>query len=91
MREAALQLQAILALAELVEGQERFREAVAAGSGRGRILEQIRLAGAGGVAGSPAVFIGGASYFGEHDVDELASALDERVGSSAWRPLTPSP
>jgi protein-disulfide isomerase len=76
---------AVLALAELVEDRERFRAAVDGGSGRQRILKHIRLAAASGVAGAPAVFVGAASYFGEYDADDLASALDD----AAARPSEP--
>jgi protein-disulfide isomerase len=80
--------QEILALAELVEHPERFRAAVDDGSGRGRILEQIRFAGASGVAGVPAIFIGAARYYGEDDVNELASALDTPA-ARPWEPRIP--
>jgi protein-disulfide isomerase len=79
---------AVLALGELVEDPQRFRAAVDAGSGRERILEHIRLAGASGVAGAPAVFIGAAGYFGEFDADELASALDDPA-ARRWEPRIP--
>jgi hypothetical protein len=76
---------AVLALAELVEDPERFRAAVVAGSGRERILEHIRLAGASGIAAVPAVLIGAASYVGEFHADELAAALDDPAVRS-WEP-----
>jgi hypothetical protein len=81
---------AVLALADLVADPECFRAAVDAGSGRERILEQIRLAGASGVAVVPAVFIGAASYFGEFDVGELASALDDPA-ARRWEARIPGP
>jgi hypothetical protein len=79
---------AILALAELVEDPERFRAAVDDRSGRERILDHIRLAGASGVAAAPAVFIGAASFYGEFDADELASALDDPA-ARRWEPRIP--
>jgi hypothetical protein len=39
-------------------------------------LEHIRLAGASGATGVPAVFIGAGRYYGEPVLHELASALD---------------
>jgi hypothetical protein len=79
---------AVLALAELVEAPERFLAAVDEEIGRERILEHIRLAGSSGVAGVPAVFIGAARYYGEHDAHELASALDNPA-ARPWEPRIP--
>jgi hypothetical protein len=79
---------AVLALGELVEDPERFRAAVDQQLGRDRILEHIRLAGASGVAGVPAVFIGAARYYGELDARELESALDNPA-ARAWEPRIP--
>jgi protein-disulfide isomerase len=66
----------VLALGGLVDDPERFRTAVDGQLGRARILEHIRLAGASGATGVPAVFIGASRYYGEPDLHELASALD---------------
>lgn len=79
---------AVLALASLVQDPDRFRAAVENGTGRARILENIRLAGASGVAGVPAVFIGAAHYFGELDAQELAAALDNPA-ARRWEPRIP--
>jgi protein-disulfide isomerase len=79
---------AVLALGELVEDPEAFRAAIDAGSGRERILADIRLAGASGVAGVPTVFIGAARYYGEPDAHELASAL-ENPAARPWEPRIP--
>ncbi len=72
----------VLAAAELVADPERFRADVAAGTGKARVLADIRLAQASGVHGVPATFIGGVTYEGEADSDQLAAALD----SPAARP-----
>lgn len=72
----------VRAAAELVPDPEQFRADVAGGSGKPRILADIRLAQASGVHGVPATFIGGAPYEREPDVTELAAALD----SPAARP-----
>jgi protein-disulfide isomerase len=80
---------AVFALGELVEDREAFRAAIDAGLGRERILADIRLAGASGVAGVPTVFIGAARYYGEPDPDELASAL-ESPAARPWEPRIPS-
>ena len=76
---------AVLALAELVHDPDQFRAAVENGSGRDRILEHIRLAGASGVAAVPTVFIGAARYFGEPDAHELATALNNPA-ARRWEP-----
>ena len=75
-------------MGDLVEDPDRFRAAVENGVGRARILKNIRLAGASGVAGVPAVFIGAARYFGELDAQELASALDNPA-ARRWEPRIP--
>lgn len=79
---------AVLALAELVQDPDQFRAAVENGTGRERILEHIRLAGASGVAAVPTVFIGAARYFGEPDAHELATALDNPA-ARRWEPRIP--
>jgi hypothetical protein len=80
----------VLALSELVEDPERFRADVDDGSGRERILADIRVAAASGVAGVPTVFIGAARYYGEPDAQELAAAL-ENPAARPWEPRIPSP
>ncbi len=67
---------AVLAAAELVGDPDRFRSAVASGTGRDRILNEIRLARASGVHGVPTAFIGGIPYEGALDAAALAAALD---------------
>lgn len=79
---------AVYALGALVPDPERFRTAVADRRGSDRILRDIRLAGASGVAGVPAVFIGAARYYGEYDAHELEAALDNPA-ARRWEPRLP--
>jgi hypothetical protein len=79
----------VLALGGLVEDPATFRAAIDEGSGRERILADIRLAAASGVAGVPTVFIGAARYYGEPNAEELASAL-ENPAARPWEPRIPS-
>jgi Na+/H+ antiporter NhaA len=75
-RQDGLSFRALLRYAEEIGlDTDRFRADLRAGTGAGRIAEDIDTADMSGVSGTPTFFINGVRHYGAYDAEALVSAV----------------